>query len=403
MFRVTVALALATFSIPAVAQGTAMTFYSGGGWIFEDLGTDEYPRAVGGGRPNPHALFLTPLSHVMAGAFTCTYWDAHGGKTTVQPNGCSGRGLNNVGLAVGYTHQNGQFQQAFQWFVDSPSQARVFIPPLVGGGANLAADVNNYGWVVGASDDENGALHAFAYNNNGGWLIDLGALPSHDHSMAIGINDRGDVVGKSWTVGPATLPQVQADEASPLDDGEDVGCEPLPGIGTSPEEAFLSPSGLWNQPINLGALWPTSTGSMAQDVNEHRLVAGTIREGCVSEAAIWFVDIETHRWTAQPLGSLSSLPGHFSSNSDATAVNDLDQVVGSSITYGGERHGFLWDPVNGMRDLHHLPITSLPPGFVMRSATDISDDQTIVGTGTAADGRSHGFRLIRWSGETALE
>jgi len=380
-----------------------MAFHSGGGWFFEDLGEDHNPRAVGGGRPNPHALFLAPLSHVMAGVHSCTYWDAHGAMTRIQPNGCSGRGLNDAGLAVGYTHQNGQPQQAFQWFVDSPAQALIPIPSLMTGMSNLAVDVNNYGWVVGASAAGSGALHAFAYNHNGGWLIDLGTLPNHSHSVALGINDRGDVVGKSWSLGAATLPHVQEEEESPFDDGEDAGCEPLPWFGPPPEAAFLSASGLWNHPINLGALWPTSTGSIASDVNEHGLIVGTIREGCNAEAALWYLDLESDQWRAQTLGSLDSPPGHFSSDSAANAVNNLDQVVGSSLTFGGARHGFVWDPVSGTRDLNHLPIIDLPPGFVMHSAADISDDQTIVGNGTAADCSSHGFRLIRWSGETALE
>jgi probable HAF family extracellular repeat protein len=80
---------------------------------------------------------------------------------------------------------------------------------LGGAGWNTPMDINNRGQVVGFSDlpgDENAAnpnFHAFLWTKEGG-IQDLKTLPRDAISEALGINERGQVVGLSFTAGFAS-------------------------------------------------------------------------------------------------------------------------------------------------------------------------------------------------------
>jgi probable HAF family extracellular repeat protein len=58
-----------------------------------------------------------------------------------------------------------------------------------------ALGINNRGQIVGYSTDGR-TSHAFLYEN--GTMIDLGTLPGDGSSFANGINERGQVVGDSY-------------------------------------------------------------------------------------------------------------------------------------------------------------------------------------------------------------
>ncbi len=65
----------------------------------------------------------------------------------------------------------------------------------LGGKDSFAEAISNSGEVVGGSQAVNGAFHAFAYVN--GKMSDLGVLPGLFDSVALGVNDKGQVVGAS--------------------------------------------------------------------------------------------------------------------------------------------------------------------------------------------------------------
>ena len=67
---------------------------------------------------------------------------------------------------------------------------------LSGGTESVALGINNKGQVVGYSDTANGNNHAFLYS--GGVLTDLGVLSGGVWSQAYSINDNGVIVGASW-------------------------------------------------------------------------------------------------------------------------------------------------------------------------------------------------------------
>ena len=106
--------------------------------------------------------------------------------------------------------------------------------------------------------------------------------------------------------------------------------------------------------------------------------------------------IEAFRWTAtggmEGLGHLTSLPGTtpYSRAGDASA--DGSFIVGYSRNWNSALgdHAFLWDAVNGMRDLNEL--LTVPSGWTLKYATGISDDGlTIVGYGTNPEGKTEAW------------
>jgi probable HAF family extracellular repeat protein len=66
----------------------------------------------------------------------------------------------------------------------------------LGGANSFALGINNRGQVVGSSDTASGDTHAFLWED--GEMTDLGHLGGSS-SVATGINNRGQVVGQSAT------------------------------------------------------------------------------------------------------------------------------------------------------------------------------------------------------------
>jgi probable HAF family extracellular repeat protein len=108
--------------------------------------------------------------------------------------------INNDAVIVGEVEAPqqpaGVSQTAFRW---SLRDGMTLLPSL-GGFASVAYDVNRSGQVVGKSQTQAGATRAFLWTADGG-VRDLGALPGHQHSEAVAINDKGWVVGFSYSEG----------------------------------------------------------------------------------------------------------------------------------------------------------------------------------------------------------
>ena len=60
---------------------------------------------------------------------------------------------------------------------------------------SYAYDINNTGQIAGYAYNSAGYWHGFLYSD--GVIEDLGTLPGDKYSMALGINDNGDIVGES--------------------------------------------------------------------------------------------------------------------------------------------------------------------------------------------------------------
>ena len=128
---------------------------------------------------------------------------------------------------------------------------------------------------------------------------------------------------------------------------------------------------------------PTDPGSLggnsvANAINESAQIAGSsVVTGTTRHAFLYSDGV---------MADLGTLGG---ASSEALAINERGEVVGSSQTSSGATRAFVWrDGV--MTDLN----TFLPSGsgWVLRSATAISDGGQIVGTGTH-NGITRGFIL----------
>jgi probable HAF family extracellular repeat protein len=193
-------------------------------------------------------------------------------------------------------------------------------------------DVNNGGLVVGT-----GLLiprltyfeprHAFTWTESTA-MVDLGTLGGRD-SAAVDVNDDGQVVGWSYTVGS-------------LDSDGSI------------RHAFLwsAPNGM----VSLGTLG--GTNSEATAVNAHGGVVGQSDVTPGSSLVHAFLSTRDHEMT-----DLGTLGGSFSTALD---LNDRGQVVGWSLTADPAVHrGFVWTAATGI----------VPTAWVCRQRGPVREQQ----------------------------
>lgn len=252
--------------------------------------------------------------------------------------------INDSGEIVGYsltggTDSMGWIHQAFR--------SDGFTMLSIGSSGSSAGAVNNAGVAVGQMRTENGALHAALYQ--GEHMTDLGTLDGLN-SEALGINERGDVVGTADSHVAET--------------------------GQHATHAFLYRNGTF---FDLGSLGyecridgrgdlDCFERSRANDINGPGQIVG------YSTTADGFY--RAFRITGKSMEDLGTLGGL---QSWAYAINDSGQVVGTALTENGaDYHAFLYDQ-GTMYDLNQLVVT--PAGHpVIGSARDINNFGQIVGS-----------------------
>lgn len=226
---------------------------------------------------------------------------------------------------------------------------------------------------------------------------DLDSLPTlgGNNSIAIGNNDRGQIVGVSETATKdpnCIAPQVLDFEAV-LWEARSHRVKELPPLsgdtvavatainnrgdtvgGSGPTCATLTPALslhplLWKDGRRI--LLPTLGGTMNNVpymINEGGEMAGTanISGDATTHAVLWR--------NSKVIKDLGTLPGDLSSG--ASSMNDKEQLVGQSCDASYNCRGFIWQ--NGvMTDLNTL-ISGGSRYFVV-TANDINDDGVIVG------------------------
>ena len=282
--------------------------------------------------------------------------------------GARANGINSLGQIVG-SSSDGDKTRAFLWNPVASNGAQGSMVELLDlpGERNSAnaTSINGRGQVVGYSRG-----HAYLWtpsvpNGTSGTAVDLGGLPGAIGSLALDINDSGQVAGIS---------------------------------GAGVDRAFLwTPSvanGSTGSMIDLGSLSGGSGASQAVAVNAGGIVVGNSMTATGQHAVLWRPNSSGGGMSIVDLGDLEG----GNDLSSAFGINAAGQVVGNSNSSDSE-HAFLWTESEGMLDLNTLT-DATGAIWILRYAQSINDHGQIVGWGTFdPDGSgpippvTHAFRL----------
>jgi len=278
-------------------------------------------------------------------------------------------GVNDAGLASGYSYNEEENQRAVRW--DSKSGTVVDIGTLTNantganGDSSTAYEINQLGDVVGNADIPNDAgdfvpFHGFLYRESTG-IQDLGtfttAWPQYQngYSIAYDLNMQGKVVGIAHDSSWAFLPFIY-DETNGME-----------AVQRDPN--FLSEEDEW----------------YAVAINDSGLIGGHVIDDTNRSLPFYWQSP-----SAEPVRI--SMPAEFPYG-EIYAVNESGQMVGlmwDSDQEGAVEHAFIFDTENGVRDLNNL----IDPqnGWTLIFARDINNSGQIVGYGEV-NGERRGFIL----------
>jgi probable HAF family extracellular repeat protein len=206
----------------------------------------------------------------------------------------SASGINNLSQVVGGSSLIDEDDaHAFMW---DPITGMRDLGTL-GGQNSTAVAINDSGQVVGTSDAAAGVFFAFLWQN--GQMVPLAPPAGYLNSSALGINESGQVVGTVFDAG---------------------------GLGRPFRWTPRVPNGTTGTMV----LLETSATGQGAAINN----AGDVAGSRVGLAAIW----------SSAGGPVLTLPGTWT----ASSINDSGMVVGTGS------NPFVWDAVNGTRDLNRM-------------------------------------------------
>lgn len=211
--------------------------------------------------------------------------------------------------------------------------------------------------------------HAFIWNSDAG-MTDLGSLADGEDSVALGINDNGQVVGYSY-VNNVSHGFIWTEATGMVDiglfEGNSTSATAINSRGVVAGDSFDGShtlSFLWKSTGGFVSLPQTGTYNVAAEaINDSKKVVG-VRYRSVNEAFIW----DSKRGIVQSLGFL---PGGDAS--EARDINNLDHVTGWAHFPNGAQHVFLWTRSGGMIDF------GTPEDTFEAYAEAINDQEEIVG------------------------
>jgi probable HAF family extracellular repeat protein len=249
------------------------------------------------------------------------------------------RALNNRGQVVGESFTARGTVHAFLW-----RSGKMTDLGTLGGSDSFASDVNDRGQVVGSSSTANGTQHAFLWQN--GKMLDLGTLGARfTGSSATAINGRGQIVGTSYL---AQVTQIgQQGHAFVWQHGRMTDLGTLGAGYPTSEAAALNASGVvvgssrsatgLARPVlwRAGGILPLYRGS------RYGSVVAINDRGQVIGARVPAGGTVVHAFISEN-GRLTDVGTLGGAESDASAFNERNQIVGVSDTRRGARHAVLW-------------------------------------------------------------
>lgn len=286
-----------------------------------------------------------------------------------------------------------------------------------GGYESFATAVNSRGRVVGEAlntvpDDFSmvgpGFLttqtRAFLWQN--GTMQDLGTLGTGTDAMAQFINERGQVVGWSYTSSapntscpfflPLALGSFIWDEKNGMRDIGNLGgtCAIATGVNN---RGIVIGDNVDDNPIERGFLWDNgSIKDLGGSIGGNQTTAEAVSQaGEVVGVGTLAGELSYHATLWKHVGEITDL-GTVDHDlcSFPTAINSQAQIVGASLpscAFDNNTRAFLWQD-GSLFDLNAL----IPPGALLhlQSARDINDRGEIGGIGLDADNNSHAFLLV---------
>jgi probable HAF family extracellular repeat protein len=387
--------------------GGPNSFHSGFAQILNNQGTFVAYANTSAPNPNPGCFIPFPFGNppdcfvehpVVLRNGAVTELDVLPGGTNSQTIWISGSGL-----IAGFS-ENGLIDpltglpegRAVLWTKDGQVNDLGTVP---GGNESLATAVNSRRQVVGFSNNDvpdpfslAGLVtqtRAFLWQN--GVMQDLGTLGGTD-GLAVGINERGQIAGFSFTNSDATLDPFFWQKGTMTDIGSLGGTSGGPNWLNSRGQV-VGNSNLAGDVTHHGFLWDRGTltdlGTLGGDNSEANWISDS---GLVAGRADVPGSLTHHGflWRRGVMTDLGVIDGDACSTGNA--VNSRGQVVGDAgVCLVGGR-AWLWENGGPMVDLNDLALPG--SGLHLQDATVINDRGEIVCTGVLPNGDVHAVLLV---------
>ena len=318
-------------------------------------------------------------------------------------------GINDAGVVCGKSYTTDDDDIALLWDQSGGSTALV---PLVQSAESVAWDVNDSGQASGVSRTAEGSRRAVRWNDPS-TIVDIGTLPNPvtgvygNESDGYGINSGGTVVG--WADIPNEAGDFTAFHAFLFNGAttQDLGTLNTTGSDYQYGYSIAYNSNDLGETVGLAHddswdykpfIYDSTNGMQALPVDptyaDGEWYAAVINDNGWIGGSVIASSTETFPYYWPNRNSLPvkiAMPADFP-NGEIYGINNDGQMVG--IMWNNEQpaveHGFIFDPVFGVRDLNDL--VEPASGWQIAFAREINNSGQIARTGTLG-GNTRGFML----------